>query len=334
MKMLIQISLVALLFGGISAGGSYYFHQLLDKKVAAAVEAKVAAEKKASDTNADGTKKSADDVLSDSDKLPTSDDPNLTDADLNEAEQSLAAKEPESPEPPAAVRAPWEEHGDEAGNLINKLRSQAKATTHQERRMHEREQMMNLVVNDMRYEQANSVKLRKYFLNEAKQAIRVVDDIKRTTESERAKLLEEKSEERRILEEQMEAIRREKDEAIKSADDTLKMIREEQEELRKQLEALRNPPEPVDNSGSPEETSNLKNLVTRMDSMPPEETSKILQELVKKGGTAGAIAILNAMGSRQSAKVISSIAETNAELAADLVERLKKLNKDGSPKAK
>jgi len=340
MKLLVQILMVALIAGGLSAGGSFYFQQQLAKQVAAAVDARVSTEVK------DAIAKQADSANS-KDGEPgeaadgQSDELVMNDADLNTEQTELA----KLPEPPAAIRPSWDEHGDDAGALINKLRARANATSHQERRMLERELMMNLVVNDMRFEQANSARMRKRFLEEAKQAIRVVDAIKRSTaaeraalqsatESDRAKLLEEKNEHQRITDEQIESVRREKEEAIKAAEDARKVMLQEQEDLRKQLEALRNPPPPVDESGSPEETSNLKKLVERLDAMPAEKTGEILQELVKKGGTAGAVAILNAMNARQSAKVIAAILETNLEMGADLVERLKRLKKEGESKDK
>ena len=100
--------------------------------------------------------------------------------------------------------------------------------------------------------------------------------------------------------------------------------------MKRQLEELRKPGG-RDKSGSPEETANLKKMVGVVDSMPPEDTAKILQELVEQGKIDAVVAVLDTMKPRQSAKVLSAITENDPILAADLVDRLKKLKKAATP---
>ena len=231
--------------------------------------------------------------------------------------------------PPVAVRPPFDADGDEAGDLIKKLRVRAATASRQERRVMNREEAMKLIVDDLRMEQVNSAKLRKKLLDETNQTLRSVDDARRATESERVSIYEEQSEARRLADEQIQDLRREKDEAIRTAEEAMKAVREEQEVLKKQLDAIRKPAVVPDRSGSPEETTNLKRMVGVVDSMPPEDTARILQELVEKGRIEAVVAVLNAMKSRQSAKVLSAITASKPTLAADLVDRLKRIKKDG-----
>jgi len=74
--------------------------------------------------------------------------------------------------------------------------------------------------------------------------------------------------------------------------------------------------------------------VAAVDSMPPEETSKIIQEFVKRNRTAGAIAVLNAMNARKRGAVISAITDSDPAMAAELAERLKRFKKDENPATK
>ena len=97
----------------------------------------------------------------------------------------------------------------------------------------------------------------------------------------------------------------------------------------KRVEVLSKPASTRDLSGSPEETVNLKKMIGIVDSLPAEDAAKVLQEMVEKGKTEAVVAILNAMTQRKSGKAISVITETKPDLAADLIERLKRLKPGG-----
>lgn len=320
MKSLIEIGVVALVVGGLSAAGSFYWQQQLRKAAAAEVVAAPAT----TDNPAD--------------KKPESTELDPVDPESKSEETGRSSKEPKLPAkddlsvfgPPVAARPPFDPTGDEAGELINKLRLRASTTSRHERRLAEREDVMKLIVDDLRLEQTSSAKVRQRILEESNQSLRAVEESRRQTQEERLAIQHEQIETRRNADEQIQELRREKDEAAQSAENALKAVREEQDQMKRELEELRNPGGGRDKSGSPDEIANLKKMVGVVDSMPPEDTAKILQELVEKGKTQAVVAVLDAMKARQSAKVISVITENNPVLAADLVDRLKKVKKTGT----
>ena len=331
MKILIQIVVVALLVGGLSAGGSFYWQHKLAQSAISPPE-KVAEK---SDTDDDEHTEAAEDPDVDS-ETEMAEEPPVEEL-KTPLPEVIAANT--SFGPPVGMRPPYDADGDEAGDLISRLRARAISTSRQERRMVEREDAMKLIVEDLRREQAKSAKLRKRIHSETNLSLKAAQDLRsiaeaertenqRSTEAERAKILEEQEEERRISDEQIESLRREKDEAVSAAEAALKAAQDEQEELKKQLETLRQPAAPVDRSGSPEETANLKKLTGVIDSMPAESTSKVLVELVEKGRVEAVVAVLNSMKPRKAAEVLSLISGTKPILAADLVERIKRLKKD------
>jgi len=228
MKMLIQIVLVALVVGGVSAAGSFYWHQQPAKSAAADAG-----------TQPPKVDKPADDP-SGTHPGDSASNPGSSDSDVVISTQSELKAEPASFGPPVAIRPPFDPNGDEAGDLINALRIRAASASRQERRVIEREEAMKLIVEDLRVEQASSVKMKRRILDETNQSLRAVDDARLATEAERVAIYEDQNEVRRNADEQIQSLRREKDEVAQSAENALKAIREEQEELRKQLDAIRN----------------------------------------------------------------------------------------------
>ena len=321
MKSLIEIGIVALVVGGVSAGASFYWQQQLRKTASADARTSLSTEEKAADQKADTSESGASD----------------SEACVEDSASPAEAPRPgESAElarfgPPVAVRPPFDPHGDEAGDLINRLRVRAASASRQEKRVGEREELMKLIFDDLRVEQSNSAKIRQRITEETNQSVRAADEARRQSESERLAIQNEQVETRRSADEQIRELRREKDEATQSAENALKSVREEQEEMKKQLDECKT--KNGDKSGSPDESVNLKKMIGVVDSMPPEDTAKILQELVEKQKIEAVVAILNAMKPRQSAKVISAITEAEPILAADLVDRLKKLKSDGETSA-
>ena len=348
MKTLIQIVLVALIIGGASAGGSFYWHQKL-LKLAEAQKELLAAEEKIKEAKKQEARDS--EALEDVETEDAEADHEMADAEepvpskpvKPPVEMAEHFPAPTSFGPPAGVRPPWDKHGDEAGDLINTLRARAASTTRQERRVAEREDAMNLIFEDLRVEQANSANVRRRLLDESNVAFQNAEQARkatasernalyRATEVERTKMKEQQAEERRIAEEEIQKLNREKEEAALAADNAMKAILEEQEELRRQLEVARNPPEVPDRSGSEEETANLKKLITVFDSMPVENTAKALQESVEKGQIDAVVAVLNGLKPKKSADVLSLIQQSKPSLVTDLLERLKRFKKGGDSK--
>ncbi len=348
MKMMIQMVLVALVVGGMSAGGSFYYQKLNPKPnpVDADSMSKTDARPENADgpVNADGEVASsetpmtetpanvvamapADKTTTEKTKIETPEQKNEIDA----PKTSSIATPSISFGPPVAVRPPFDPNGDEAGDLIYKLRVRMASTSRQERRIAEREEAMKLIVDDLRAEQSKAVQMRKRILEEQSQSLHIIDEARRAVDVERELIHDDLAETRRLADEKVQSVMREKEESMRMADDAMNAARKEQEELRRQLDEFRKPAEVRDRSGSPEETANLKKMVGVLDSMPPESTAKILEDLVKKGRTEAVVAILNGMKPRVSAKVLTAVSESQPALAADLVERLKRLKKDAEP---
>lgn len=319
MKTLIQTVLVALIFGGLSAGGSFYWLKLNGKKPPTEAVAKTA---KAEDE----PKTSEDD-----ESMETSDSQDASSSATLAADQTGAKIEakpaPFSFGPPVAARPPYTPNADEAGDLIYKLRVRLASTTRQERRVAEREDAMKLIADDLNAELAKAAKLKKQLSEEQSQTIKSLGEARRAFDNEREMLYEDLAKATRHNEERLQEAIREKDEAIKQAEDALKAAREEQDDLRKQLDDVRQPAKRKDQSGSPDQTVNLKKTAEMMDSMPPEDTATLLIETVNEGRTESVVAILNAMKPRVCAKVIPVIKESDPELAADLIARLNRLKK-------
>lgn len=331
MKSLIQLALVALIVGGASAGGSFYWQLKYGKAAKPAAESTDKDPEHPTEEKNETDDESNPEVAAENDPIPPQEDllPDLTSEKMLQSTFG----------PPVAIRPPYDAHGDEAGDLINRLRARAASTSRQELRLSEREEAMQLIFEDLRVEQVNSANLRKKVLDEINRNVKEIGSSRRATEAERAAIQKRQVEERRQnlaqldrmrieSDDALESLRREKENELQSAANDLKSAQELQDELRKQIDDLKKPPVVKDLSGSPEATVNLKKMITVVDTLPPDDTAKILEELVQKGRTEAVVAILNAMKPRQSAKVLTAITEKQPALAADLVERLKRFKKD------
>lgn len=345
MKTMIQIVLVALIVGGASAGGSFYWHLKQAKSEPAATEPEKTDEKDHPGSETASNTDAHDDADHHADASPDSLPDDVATSHPSKKETSTARAdipadyldlEPPSFGPPAGVRPPWDRDGDEAGILISDLRARAAVTSKQERRMAQREEAMNLIVEDLRIEQANAARLRKQLAIETNRTIRAAQEahrevyaeraaMYRAAESERAKMREEQIAERKSVELQIQKLQKDKDDAESAAENAMKVAKEEQDELRRQLEDAKKPAELRDRSGSPEEAPNLKKLITVMDSMPVENSAELLKDFVDKGRTEAVVVVLDGMQPKKTAKVLSLIKETEPSLASDLLDKLKKL---------
>ncbi len=334
MKMLIQVVLVAVVVGGVSAGGSYF---LRPKPVVTtgteADAAKTAETDRVTKTQA-GPESKTDSTETGHDGAGTG---NTKRAEpVPEVKPLPDSTDPEhpgtvvvAPELLVAVRPPYVTGGDEAGMLITALRSRARAADVAERSLAERQAGLRLIFDDLRVEQALAAKMRQRVLEELVESKRFVETTLKTTDSERETFRREHEDSRISAEVALSAARDEL-EALKKELETLHATQNEQERLKKQLDvkgkssSLANNGD-ADSSGSPAEIANLKKVTAVYDSMPPENVAIVCQQLVKKGRTAAVVALLNGMKERQSAKVLSAISDGDPTLAADLTERLKSL---------
>jgi flagellar motility protein MotE (MotC chaperone) len=203
------------------------------------------------------------------------------------------------PEARVAVRPPYTPEGDEAGRLINQLRERSRVATETERKLAERQDAMQLIFDDLRAEQASALKVRQRLSGELKESQLAAEAALQAVEAERTALRND-----------------------------LLAAKKERDALRKQLEK----PDAPTPSGSgtvsvdtPEDNVNIKKMADVFDSMPAENVAKVFEQLVKNKRTPAVVSLLNAMKERSAAKALGIIAETNAELAADLTDRLKRL---------
>ena len=338
MKTLVQLAMVALIFGGLSAAGTFFMQPRTVPTVAAA--------------DGDHAKPTTDPA---SDKAePTESDPSHehhADQSGDKAaapfdEHALAAAEPprgphhappvkpvdplgqgpagadagdNRPEARIAVRPPYTPEGDEAGGLINLLRDRSRLATETERRLAERQDAMQLIFEDLRAEQARTIKIRQRLSTELNESRQSVDAALQAIETERT------------------AIQKDQAETRKSAEEALRAANAERDKLRKQLEKATAAPSTSDSAassdlgGSPEDNVNLKKMAGVFDSMPAEDVARVFEQLVKNKRIPAVVSLMNSMKDRQAAKVLVVIAGTNAELAADLTDRLKRL-KTPTPK--
>jgi len=306
MKSLIQIVLVALVMGGVSAAGSFYWKQWFAPPIPAVSPTETEAAPNAG-VEAGEQPHEADPSHNDSGEHTTAAN-HAVPPEPKHSAPAVAEHVTEPPYvPPVAARPPYVAEGDEAGQLITALRARVKAVDEAEVRLAERQSALKLIFDDLRSEQISATKIRQLVLDELGESSRLVDE---SLQSRRAD------------------------------DAALRAARDEQESLRKQLETLRQSAPKVhdaagitDTSGSLEENANLKKLAAVYDTMPPENTAKVFQQLVKNSRTAAVVSLLNAMKERPTAKVLALISEADPVLAADLTERLKRLKKDPAPQA-
>ena len=341
MKTLIQLMMVALIFGGFAAAGTVFMQQRATSLTAADDEhAKAAAGKSAS--SVDSETPSADAGEHDATaEHSLFDEP--ADRSTKVDEQTLLAAEPprgvqavplptplhaadsipdtststDRPEARVAVRPPYSPDGDEAGAMINVLRERARAAAETERKLAERQDAMHLIFEDLRTEQARTLKIRQRLANELKESRQAVDAALKAVDTERSLMLKEQAD------------------ARKAADDAVRAANVERDKLKKQLDKSASSPADAnkgdDFGGTPEENANLKKMAGVFDSMPTENVAKVFAQLVKNKKTTAVVSLMNAMKERQAAKVLAAIADSNPELAADLSDRLKRLK---SPIAK
>jgi flagellar motility protein MotE (MotC chaperone) len=337
MKTLIQLVVVALIFGGISAAATIFTQKQAAPTVAAADGQPPVDPAAAHDDAAPADAKPADSKTGvDEPKHEAADDKTSSVTEEN----PIAAAEPprgpqaaskrpsmaddesgngeagkETPAPPearVAVRPPYSPEGDEAGALINLLRDRARLATETERRLAERQDAMQLIFEDLRAEQALTLKIRQRLANELKESREAVDAEFQIVETERA------------------SIKKDMDEARRAADAAVRAAVEERDKLRKQLEKSTTPtpeesPRSNNTAGTPEDNLNIKKMAAVFDGMPADNVAKVFQQLVKNKRTEAVVSLMNAMKERQAAKVLAIISDTNAELAADLTDRLKRL---------
>lgn len=353
MKTLIQVVLVAVVVGGVSGGASYFLkpkpvevtpaaeaapgEPVATDDAAKTEVAKADADQEATDLDHDSghgeaSKSPAESHVETAHSLPT--EPDLA---AIKADHDL----------PVAVRPVYVPDSDEAGLLITSLRLRTQAAEVAERALADRQAGLKLIFDDLRAEQKLAAKMRQRVLEELADSKRFVEQTLQTSDGEREALRREHEQSRTTAESALLAAKQEQ-EKLKQELDALRTTQEELESLRKQFDALRTAQAEQeaarkqqdaassttansDTSGTPAETSNLKKLTAVYDSMPPENVATVLQQLVKQKRTAAVVALLDGMKERQSAKVLTSIADSDPTLAADLTERLKSLKTTAKP---
>lgn len=327
MKTLIQLLVVAVIFGGISAAATLFLQPQTATPVAGANDPaktgetaeKPKGEKDSADHLSDGHETPAADHA----EKPTEFDEHALDAAEpprgHSAPHSAPHVDPSShhiadaskPEARVAVRPPYTPDGDEAGSIINLLRERSRIASENERKLAERQDAMQLVFEDLRAEQARTLKIRQRLSAELKESRQAVDAAREAIDIERSTILKDQAE------------------ARLAAEEAVRIANEERDKLRKQLEKSTNPqtgePNKTGEGASGDENANLKKMAAVFDTMPAENVAKVVEQLVKTNKTDAVVSLLNVMKDRQTAKVLGLITETNPQLAADLSDRIKRL---------
>ena len=331
MKTLIQLVVVALIVGGLSAGGSFYVLQNEMKAQADKAKMTADADARAAEESSAMNQESTGNAEVDEGEMP---DPVAV---KPQSKTQIPFSEALVLEPPVGARPSYVSESDEAGILINKLRMRESSTTDRERRLLERQETMELILGDLRVEQSEAAKTRQRYTETMQGSLQSIDELRKVTDTERGAGIEMRNVLRRKADEKAKALRKEKEMAMEAAEEAVKSARNEREaaeaavkEARRERDALQNkldemsvPAEKRDLSGSPEKNANLAKLAKLLDGMPPESTAGILLEMLKKGNNDGVVAVIDKMTPRISAKVLSSIAESKPTVAVDLAERLK-----------
>ena len=353
MKTLIQVVLVAVVVGGVSGGASYFLkpkplvvNPAADPTSGEPVATADAAKTEVAKTDADQEASDLDHDRGHGEGSKSSAESHGETAHSSPTEADLAAIKADH-DLPVSVRPVYVPDSDEAGLLITSLRLRSQAAEVAERALADRQAGLKLIFDDLRTEQKHAAKMRQRVLEELTDSKRFVEQTLQTSDGEREALRREHEQSRTTAESALLAAKDEQ-EKLKQELDTLRTTQEELESLRKQFDALRTAQAEQeatrkqqdaarsttangDTSGSPDETSNLKKLTAVYDSMPPENVATVCQQLVKKGRTAAVVALLDGMKERQSAKVLTTIADSDPTLAADLTERLKSLKTTAKP---
>jgi flagellar motility protein MotE (MotC chaperone) len=353
MKTLIQLLMVALVVGGVSAAATIFLQPQAVPTIAAADDPHSASTDKSGEQpsgESHGDTKGADDNSPsseasdsaadsfDSDSLAAAEPPRSTTSTSPAATLPKAASphtgsthgsgaiashgsdaDGGHAEARVAVRPPYTPEGDEAGALINMLRERSRAAVEAERRLAERQDAMQLIFDDLRAEQARALKIRQRLSTELKESRQAYDVAIQAIEDERV------------------AMQKDQAEARKAAEEAVRAATEERDRLKKQLEK---PNEPAavdqgaeDSPGAVDDNANLKKMAGVFDSMPAENVAKVFEQLVKNKRTSAVVSLLNSMKDRTAAKVLAILAESNPELAADLTDRLKRLKTGSKPGA-
>jgi hypothetical protein len=295
MKTLIQLVVVALIFGGISAATTIFTQKQAAPTVAAADGQPPAAaatdhdDAAPTDAKPADPKSAADEPKPEAtdDKKPTAPEESpLAAAEAPRGPQAASKRPPmldepshgdvsketqASPEARVAVRPPYTPEGDEAGGLINLLRDRARLATETERRLAERQEAMQLIFEDLRAEQAQTLKIRQRLANELKESREAVDAEFQIVETERA------------------SIKKDVEEARRAADAAVRAAIDERDKLRKQLEKSTAPtpeesPRSNNTAGTPEDNLNIKKMAAVFDGMPADSLRTTRQEQTDRCG--------------------------------------------------
>lgn len=261
MKTVLQLLFVMLLFGGAAAGGTLFWQQQQ-----AALEA---ANRRAEAAEA----KAAEHPLAD-----------LKPAAPKADEVDPKAADPK-PEPPVAVRPPYVEGAEEASRLVVVLNQRLRAAEERERKLGEREEVLQLIFSDIRAEQAELHQRRAQLAEEFRQSTDAVQDKLKASE-----------EERDLLQRELKSLNR-------SPSSTTPSL---------------TPP-----AAGETDAATLKRLGAIYDAMPSDVVAEVFQQLAKSQREDDIVELLRTMKDRQAAKVLGAIAATDAVTAASLTQKLK-----------
>lgn len=212
----------------------------------------------------------------------------------------------EKPEPPVAVRPQFSEGSDEAGHLVVALNQRLRAVQEKEQHLQERQEALKLIFSDIRTEQQQINQLRQQVGDELGKSSISLQETLRSAQDERALLRQEL--------------------------DSLQGSPSKPDSVEKSPDAESNQaPAPGGSnpsaSTSPNSTTDgaaAKRLGAIYDSMPAEVVADVFQQLTKSGREDAVVQLLQTMKDRQAAKVLATIASTDAALAASLTEKLKR----------
>ncbi len=166
MKTVMQILLVMLAFGGVSAVATLFW-QKQQSELQTAVQRAETAESKVAQNPLAGMEKPA------------------------EPADILDKTEAELPEPPVAIRPPYVEGVDETSPLVVSLNQRLRATHEKERKLDERQEALKLIFYDIRTEQTKISQLRKRLSEEVGKSSQSVRESMKAAQDERELLRQE-----------------------------------------------------------------------------------------------------------------------------------------------
>ncbi len=311
MKTVLQIGLVAFLFGGLATAGTVFW-QKQKLELDAALARAEAAEKKAAEN------------------------PLGELAVPSKPEKAHAEPEPEpeeKPEAPVAIRPPYVDGADETSRLIVSLNQRLASTYEKEKRLNDRHEALKLIFADIRTEQTEISVLRKQLSSELDGASQSVQDA-----------LDAAEKERELLRQELDGLKRSPPDSntppapleIKSVPKETSASPEAVPPVTQEIEGSTSATtaEPKATSPVAEESSSaaselpkaavLKRMGAIYDSMPADVIAEVFQQLTKDGRQDAVIQLLQAMKDRQAAKVLSAIAASDPASAATLTDMLKR----------